>query len=137
MTLNLRTIFLLDGIGALLSAIFLGIILPMLQAHIGIPIYTLWLLAIIALFFAIYSLSCFWFLDTKNTKFLKAIITANLAYCILTALLVGFHIETITTWGIAYFLLEILIILGLVTYELRVLSFSHHGASNSEAPKSP
>jgi hypothetical protein len=116
-----RNIFLLDGLGALLTASLTGLLLPAIQRYIGIPIPTLWCLALIASAFSLYSLACHFFLQTKRPVFLKVIMTANLLYCILIASLLIHHLATLKPLGIAYIIGEIMVILLVLYVESRVL----------------
>ncbi|BBM83753.1 hypothetical protein UABAM_02107 [Candidatus Uabimicrobium amorphum] len=113
-----KNIFLIDGLGALLSAALLGIVLPLF--HVGIPTTTLYLLALIAFVFSLYSLRCH-FVKSQRNLWLKLIMTANLLYCALTLFLVVYHWSTMTYIGAIYFLGEISIIVILVWIESRVL----------------
>lgn len=118
--LNTRRIFLLDGCGALLSALQLGLIVPVYIEFFGVPEYTLFCLASIAMTFAFYSLSCF-FMKIKNIRpFLAIIITGNIMYCLVTATVVYFLYDSLTTFGIAYFVVEQLIIATVVAIEIFV-----------------
>ena len=121
MKLDAKNIFLVDGIGAIVSAFSLGIILPVIQKWIGMPAETLYLLSLWALAYGLYSLSCFWLIRPKALGWLKAILTANLVYCIFTLGLVIQYLPKVTTLGLIYFLLEIMIILGLVFYERKLI----------------
>ena len=106
----------IDGIGAIVSAVALGLILPAFPNFFGMPHGALYLLAGLALGFAVYSLICA-FTDQTDSKWLWTIMVANLSYCVLTASLVYHHREVLTIWGIFYFVGEIFIILGLVYWE--------------------
>ena len=113
--------FLLDGIGALVTAISLGIVLTKFNAYFGMPIPVLHKLALVACGFAVYSLSCHFLLTAKWGKFLKPIIFANAAYCVASAILVVYHFEKLTIIGIVYFVIEILIIVALIYIEINAL----------------
>lgn len=113
-----RKLLLIDGIGALVSALFLGVVLVILQPHIGMPVETLHLLAILAVIFAIYSFGSYFLLKGKWSYYLKIIALVNLSYCLLTLGLVIKHFQVLTALGLAYFGIEILIILILVRLEL-------------------
>jgi hypothetical protein len=54
-------IFLFDAGGAFLASFMLGVVLTNFQEHIGMPKEVLIPLAITALVFCIYSLSCYFF----------------------------------------------------------------------------
>lgn len=115
-----KTIFLIDGIGALVSAIFLGVILVNLKELIGMSENVLILLAIIALIFAGYSFGNAFRMQKNWKKYLKVIATANLLYCILTFCLVVYFSSHLSALGLIYFILEILIIIFLVKLEWEI-----------------
>lgn len=117
--LQQKNVFLVDGVGALLSSLLLGILLPILD--VGMPIFTLYFLAMMAFGFAVYSMSCHFVIKPQNNLWLKLIITANLCYCVLTLVVMIYHWSTLTNLGIAYFLGESLIIVCLVWMESRVV----------------
>ena len=119
LTLNPKRLFLLDGLGALLTAFLLGIVLTAFNEHFGMPPNTLNILALIALGFAVYSICCFFFIGQNWRLFLKIIATANLLYCGLTTALVIYFYPQLTVFGVVYFLLEIVVVCGLVYIELR------------------
>jgi hypothetical protein len=76
-----KKLFLADGLGAIVSAFFLGVILAKYEPSFGMPKTALYFLASIACLFAVYSLGCL-FLVTKNFQpYLKGIALANLSYC--------------------------------------------------------
>ncbi len=112
-----KTLLLIDGVGAITSAVFLGLVLPAIQDHIGMPVATLRFLAAIAVIFAVYSLSCYRFTSPENPIWLKTIAHLNLCYCVLTFLLVLAHRNELTVLGWLYFLGEMIIVLGLVWLE--------------------
>ena len=119
---NPYQLFLLDAIGAAVTAFMLGIVLPYFQVYFGIPIEVLYLLSIIPVFYAIYSFLCFW-QQPKNWKpFLKGIAFANLGYCLLTLGLMFIFSENFTLFGYLYFIGEIIIIVLLSRHELGVAS---------------
>ena len=119
-----KNLFLIDGIGALVSAIFLGIVLVSLHSLIGMPRNILYLLAVIPCFFAVYSFTCH-FAAIKNWQpYLKIIAVANLLYCCLTLGLVLGLREQLTYLGIGYFIIEIIIVVALAIFEWRTAQFS-------------
>lgn len=123
-SLNPKKIFLVDGLGAFLTALILYVIMDRYNEYFGIPQTTLTCLCVIALVFSLYSITCFFILKDKWQPFLKAIITANLLYCCLTAGLVLYSYSSITVLGITYFSVEMMIILGLVFIEYKLLKCS-------------
>lgn len=117
-----KQLFLVDSIGALLTATMLGLVLPMFQEYFGMPVDTLHTLSIVAVCFFLYSLLCYISNPKRWKSFLKIIATANALYCCLTTTLVIYYHAQLTTIGWIYFIQEILIILTLVYIELRKVS---------------
>lgn len=125
----LKKLFLLDGVGAIVSAILLGIVLVELEAHFGIPKATLYFLAILPCFFAIYDFYCYFRIDKNLGKFLKGIAIVNLIYCCLSLGLAFYHQEKLTYLGWIYIILEIIIVVILAIFELRVANNGIHKRS--------
>ncbi|MNL52718.1 hypothetical protein D3C87_1759160 [compost metagenome] len=119
MNLDKRNIFLLDGVGALVSATFTGIVLPFFAQWIGLPLWFLYCLAVLPLTYGIYSLSCYWLIKAIRPFMLKAIIIANLFYCFISGVVI-FVYPGLTVWGRLLLTGEILIVLGVVLIELKV-----------------
>lgn len=116
-----KHLFLLDSLGALLSAFLLGVALPSFQPIFGMPHKVLYGLAALACLFAIYSSwNYIWFRENWR-PFLRAIGIMNLLYCCLTAALVVYFRQELTKWGLLYFLLEMLVIIVLVVIEFKAL----------------
>lgn len=57
MSLTLKQLFFIDGVGAVVSALMLGTILPAVNSYIGMPVLVLHYLGLLACVFAIYSFS--------------------------------------------------------------------------------
>ena len=115
-----KKIFLVDGIGALLSAFFLGVVLVQFEDSVGVSKDILICLSLAAMVMAVYSLSCYFRFPTKWRLFLKAIAIVNLLYCCVTIGLILLDGETLTILGYLYFIIEILIVVSLVFVELKV-----------------
>lgn len=118
--LDTRHMFLLDGLGAFLTATTVGIVFPMIQPWIGMPMVTLFALGWVAMLFAAYSLGHY----LGNHQWpgrLKLIMAGNSAYCLASAVLTVAHWQELTLLGRAYFIAEIIIVLGVVALEGRVL----------------
>ncbi len=119
---NPRKLFLLDSLGAILTASMLFFVLRKLNSFFGMPTIMLENLALIALCFGLYSWACFLFLKQHWSFYLRIIAYANLGYGLLTLfLLIAFHTQ-ITWLDWFYFLAEIAVILVLVYLEVRVAS---------------
>lgn len=115
-----RRLFVIDGLGALLSAFLLGIVLVHLTDLIGVPISTLYLLAFIPVLFGIYDLICFYRWKEGHARYLKYIAFANILYCVLSVAMMINHADSLTALGWIYFILEILIVLAIATIEYTV-----------------
>ncbi len=120
MAINARTIFVVDALGALLSVLLLGLVLPALEPWLGMPRSTLSALTLWAGGCLGYDLLCYGFADLRRPRWLRGIMAANLTYCGVTASLIVIHLDGLTPWGIAYFVAEIPVIVALVIYEYRI-----------------
>lgn len=118
---NPKNVFLLDGIGAFLSALFLFFILSFFEQQFGLPLKILYLLFCIAFIFSLYSIACFLLIKSKWRVFLKIILIANLVYCLLTAIILFMYRNSSTTLGFVYFSLEILVICFILFIEYKTL----------------
>lgn len=119
---NAKVVFLLDAIGALLSALFIFIILTYFENQIGVPAKTLIFLIIVAIVLSIFSFCCY-LIQNKNLKQnLKVISRANIIYCILTIITLFAYRQVITKLGLLYFIFEIFIIILIVIVELKTIN---------------
>jgi hypothetical protein len=116
-----RRLFLFDGLGALLSILFLGLILPAFETEFGMPAQVLQLLAIVACGFASYALACFRFSPRNWRPFLQASAIANLLYCGLTIGLVIAYRTSVTRLGFVYFALEVVVVVALSLLEISII----------------
>lgn len=118
---NPKKLFLIDGCGAILSAIILGIIMPQFVTLFGIPKSTLYFLATLPCLFAIYDFYCYFKINKNFKKYIKAIAYVNIIYCCLSILLAIHHIQVITNLGWVYIIIEILIVFMLAMIEIHAL----------------
>ena len=121
MKIDGRRIFLLDGVGAVLSVFLLGIVLPAMQPWLGVPHRMLYGLALLPVVYALYSFGCYVFADHRNPRWLMGIVVANTAYCVLTMSLLVVHAADLTLPGAVYFACDAVVILGVVALEWSVL----------------
>lgn len=119
MRLNQKNIFLLDGIGAILSACFTGLILIRYSLFLGINVSTLQSLALLPTMYALYSLSCYFFVSKTKPWMLLTIIGANLFYCFISLGLILFRAR-ITWRGQLFLTAEIIVVLLVVLLEFNV-----------------
>lgn len=115
-------IFLIDALGALVTAFILGVVFTHYQEYIGMPREILISLSLIALVFCIYSFSSFLMLKRNWKPFLKAITIANLLYCLITTALMILFSHQLTALGFVYFIGEIIVIGVLVYVEFLILN---------------
>lgn len=116
-----KTLFLVDCLGAIISAFLLGIVLVKWECYFGMPHETLYSLSLIAGAFAVCSFTSY-LLVKKNWKpFLETIAVANLIYCCITAYLVFDCYDTLTRLGVIYFLSEMVVIFVLAFIELKTV----------------
>jgi hypothetical protein len=113
-----KRLFLIDGLGAFLTAFMLGVVLANFESSFGMPLKTLYFLSFLAGVFCLYSFCCYFFVSGNWRPFLKAIAVANTLYCCLTLRLVFYYYQNLTLLGMVYFLGEIGIVMGLVVVEL-------------------
>ena len=117
-----KLVFLLDCLGALLSAFLLGVVLTSFQPIFGMPNKILYGLAALAGLFAVYSFWNYRWFKENWRPYLRGIAIVNLLYCGLTAALVIYFRQELTKWGLLYFLQEMVVIIVLVVIEFRTLS---------------
>ena len=117
---NPKQLFLIDGIGALVSAFFLGVILVVFEPLFGMPKGILYWLAAIPCLFALYSFNCYFFLRNYWRFYLKIITIANGCYCCVTIWLMYCHYQSLTLLGVGYFVAELLVLGILIAIELKV-----------------
>lgn len=118
---NPKHLFLIDALGALLTSFMLLVVLYQLQRFVGIPKQILRDWGQIGLLFSAYSSCCYLFAGSYWRIFLRILSLANLSYCLFTTTTayILYQIGDLTPWGIAYFCIEITIILPLVFVEYK------------------
>lgn len=115
--LSYKQLFLIDGLGAVLTAVLLSQVLARFETTFGMSRDICHFLAGMAGSFAVYSLSCHCLLRENWKPYLKGIAVANTMYCLVTLGLVIYLFASLTWLGILYFLGEILVVLGLAAVE--------------------
>lgn len=118
-SLNPKKLFVIDGLGALVSAFSLGIVLVKLESVFGIPKKTLYFLAFIPCVFALFDLYCYFKNNGNFAVGLKIIAFANLLYCCLSIGFAFYHHQKLTTLGWLYIIIEIAIVASIAYVELR------------------
>ncbi|WP_066758838.1 hypothetical protein [Crocinitomix algicola] len=116
-----KKLFLIDALGALISAFLLGVLLVEFKAYFGIPPGTLYILAAIPVFYAIYDCYAFLKKDNFTRNRLKIIAIANLCYCFVSLLFTIYHYHQILFWGWIYIISELFIVCLLANFELKMV----------------
>ena len=122
---NPRLVFLYDGLGALLSATLYGVVLVYFESYIVMSPILLYILAAIACIYACYSFACF-FVNPENwRKAVKVIANANITHCLIVGGFVYDSFEDLTNLGLAYFIVDVLVIFCIAIIELKVANFEN------------
>jgi hypothetical protein len=116
---NKYYIFLVDGLGASISTLFL-FVLASFESVFGMPKDILFQLIPVTGLFAVYSFSCYILKPQQWRRFLKGIAVANLLYCCVSLGLIYFFFDKLTWLGVLYFLSEKMVLLALSWFELRL-----------------
>tara|TARA_B100000809_G_scaffold254377_1_gene291492 strand:+ start:1180 stop:1587 length:408 start_codon:yes stop_codon:yes gene_type:complete len=112
---NPKKIFFIDAFGAFLTATSLFGILVQFEQYFGMPLEILYVLSLLAFFLFIYSIMCHHFIQSNFKPFLRVIIICNLIYSLVSlGLLINFY-NRLTILGLAYFILE-LILIGILVF---------------------
>jgi len=119
-----KKLFLIDSLGALLTAFLLFVVVRNFNEYFGLPKIILTYLSAIALLLSIYSISCFCFIKSNWKDNIRIIAYANILYCVLISILLLRYHSTLTVFGLTYFLIEIAIICGLAYMELKAAHVS-------------
>ncbi len=117
-----RKLFLIDSIGAFVSAIMLGLILTNFVHVFGMPKEILIYLACAACLFCIYSLSCYLQFPKRWWIYMKIIAIINIFYCTITLGFVIHLADELTVLGFIYFIGEITIVILLAAMEWKTAS---------------
>lgn len=125
-----KTLFLIDGLGAMLTTLLLFVVLKNFNEYFRVPKTILTFFLAISMCFCLYSTACFFFLKSNWTPFIRVISYANLLYCVLTVGLVITYKSVISTLGMVYFLVEVIIICLLVYIELKVATAVKQNRTN-------
>lgn len=119
MKISHNQIFFLDSAGALLTAFLTAVILTQFHVYFGMPVNECYVLGAVAVLFSIYSLVCAIRLKKNHAPFLKFIAITNGIYCLITTGFVIYHYPGLTKWGVAYFVIETLVVAFVIALEWR------------------
>jgi hypothetical protein len=117
--LDPRKLFLIDSIGAVVTALLTGVLLAQFESFFGVPAQTLYLLSIAPVLYAVYSLVCYLRFPSSWRMLMRIIASANLLYVIVVNVWMLFFQPGITGWGMIYFVGEFFIVAGIAAIELK------------------
>lgn len=113
-------LFLLDGIGAILSAILLFILHFFFQVTTGLPQLIVYSLIAAAIFLAAYSLACSWLMKRYPARYLHGIAYLNGIYLLIVLMLLVQYYSRLHPFLFICFLLESLVLGCLICLEFTV-----------------
>lgn len=116
---NPKKLFLVDAIGAFISGMLLFTISKS-NLNLGLADSSLEFLILIAFCLFVYSLTCFLSVKKNIGLFIYTMAFANFLYCLLTIGILIQNSKRLTTIGITYFSIELIIIGLLIFCELRI-----------------
>jgi len=108
---------LVDGLGALLTAFMLGLVLPQFPGVFGAPVAVLYPLAVTGCVCACYSLGCALLVRRWREVHLAVIAGANLLYGFCVSMVI--YLIHPPFWGVLYFILESAVIVALAAMEIK------------------
>lgn len=120
--LKFQKAFIIDAFGAMLSSIMLIWVLPNFQNLIGLPISSLYFLGAWAILFVLFSGSGIFIKPKKPEIYLKIVAGMNSFYSLLSLALVLYYFEQIQFFGLLYFIVELLVLVLLISWEFRLAS---------------
>lgn len=117
---NPRKLFIVDGLGAVVTAFSLSVILVRFEHIFGIPPYMLYILAIFPVVYGLFDIYSFRSNESKWPKYLRVVAILNLSYCFISLAMAFYHAQSIRVWGWLYLINEIIVIVVLSIFELSV-----------------
>lgn len=133
--ISVRRMFLIDGLGALFSALMTGAVLPQIQFLIGLPHPWFTWLALPAIALACYSMGMFLSKNGDSRSRLLPVILGNCLYCLFTAVIIFYYRQELKLTGYFYFISEIMVI-GLIVW-LEIRTYRADRASGAGIQKQP
>lgn len=112
-----RNVFLIDGIGAILTSIFMFLLLAPYHEYLGLPKHHLLTFGKIAVVLGFYSFSIYLSFKRPGPLFFYLISFFNLGYVLYTSTILIHQMQFITIWGWLYFIGEIAILFSLIVVE--------------------
>lgn len=116
-TAHPRQLILVDGMGTLVTAFFLLVVLHQLEIYFGIPYYLLQFLAIFPFLFFIFDLFVYLKVKDHYATYLKLIASFNWGYCLVSLSVMAYHYGEIKPLGMLYLFGEIVIVFTIAYIE--------------------
>ncbi len=116
--LNSKNIFLMDTIGAGMSLVITGGLLPLFSEALGVPVRVLYVLATFPLVYSFYALTCF-LLPKRKAWMIIGLVLANSLYCVISGAVMIFS-EGIAMWGYLFLTGEVFVLIGVIAIEWAV-----------------
>ena len=123
-------VLLIDGFGALISAVMLGLVLPAFPGFTGMPASVLYWLAFVPACLFFVDVVGHFFVPLVSMRVLTCVVCCNAAYCAASGALLYVHQAQLTAWGWSYFVTELCVLIGLIAFETSVLRL---GANERDA----
>ncbi len=117
--MSIRKLFLLDGSGALLTALMLMLVLPKLDLLTGIDPDMITVMVLIAFLLTAMSLTFFFTYNQQSYKVLQVIGISNLLYSGIIVVVLLVYGSSMKPLGMTYFILEGLVVALLGLVEIR------------------
>jgi len=114
-----KNIFLLDGVGAILSGVMLGVVLPYFSEYVGLGRNVLYFLAAFPCVFLLYDIYCMLNVHLQHRKWIVGIAMANLVYAVISVVCLILYRNELTALGMFYFVTELIILIVLIFFELK------------------
>lgn len=114
-----RRAFVIDGVGALVSAIALGLVFPSFAGQLGTTRPALSVLAVLPVVFALYDVACVLLRPSRWQIALRVIAVANASYPPISIAVLLWDGVALTALGEAYFAIEIAIVWTLALLQLQ------------------
>ena len=115
-----KQLFLLDALGAFITATFIGVVMRSHFDIFGLAAQEAFVMSFIAYSFFCFSGICYLFVRNKQYQYILIIASANLLYTLLSFFIFLNHFKDLTPFGIVYLISEIVTIMLLVTLEFSV-----------------
>ena len=116
--ISVRTMFLIDFTGALLTIFSYVLIHLYFKDYLGFSSYMVCVLLITAILYALYSLTMYYVRPKKWAQFLRLIAYANLLFCGIAMKFLITYYDKLTFLGKTYLIIESILVFGVVLFEL-------------------